>query len=96
MVEEKMFPIQAGHGVYPPSEGQQYGESFRIPAGQVPWCVAELAYAEYSRLYGTDQSLQRLADRGGFSWCELVWLLRGNCSRSEFKNLIPRKTQGNS
>lgn len=32
----------------------------------IPWSVAELAYGAYSSRYGTDQSLERIAERGGF------------------------------
>lgn len=38
---------------------------------QIPWSVAEKAYGEYSRLYGSGQSLERLAERGGFGWGEM-------------------------
>ena len=38
---------------------------------QIPWKVAERAYAEYSRRFGTYQSLERLAERGGFSEFEM-------------------------
>lgn len=38
---------------------------------RIPWSVAEVAYGAYARRYGTDQSLQRLAERGGFSWGEM-------------------------
>lgn len=37
----------------------------------IPWFVAEKAYKEYSRQFGTDQSLERIAERGGFSEKEL-------------------------
>jgi len=37
--------------------------------------IAEAAYIEYARRYGTDQSITRLCERGGFSWSELVELL---------------------
>jgi hypothetical protein len=60
-MSSRMFPIQ-GHD--------------KIPAGQVPWYVAEKAYEYYSQLYGNDQSLERLSQRGGFGWDELVSLLR--------------------
>jgi len=40
----------------------------------IPWNVAEMAYAEYARQYGTQQSLARLAERGGFSWGEMDML----------------------
>lgn len=58
MSEHKMFPLQT---------------SRHAPTGprQIPWSVAEIAYGEYSRRYGTGQSLQRLAERGGFGWCEM-------------------------
>lgn len=45
--------------------------------GMIPWSVAERAYVTYSALYGTEQSLQRLAERGGFALGELGFLLRG-------------------
>ena len=42
-------------------------DRFPIQGGpSIPWSVAEIAYAEYARRYGRSQSLQRLAERGGF------------------------------
>jgi hypothetical protein len=46
--------------------------------GAIPWSLAERAYQRYSQLYGTDQSLERLAERGGFGLAELGYLLRGH------------------
>lgn len=37
----------------------------------IPWKLAELLYAGYSALYGTEQSLERLAERHGFGWSEI-------------------------
>lgn len=37
----------------------------------IPWSTAEIIYRAYSRLYGTSQSLERLAERGGFGWSEV-------------------------
>ncbi|MBZ4371469.1 hypothetical protein [Corallococcus sp. AS-1-6] len=37
----------------------------------IAWNLAERAYANYSRRYGTSQSLERLAERGGFGPTEL-------------------------
>lgn len=37
----------------------------------ISWGTAELAYAEYYRKYGGDQSLERLAERGGFGEGEM-------------------------
>lgn len=36
-----------------------------------PWPVAEKAWAAYAQQYGTGQSVERLAERGGFDWCEM-------------------------
>lgn len=33
---------------------------------RIPWGVAEMAYLVYAKRYGTSQSLERLAERGGF------------------------------
>lgn len=55
---ERPFPIQASHG--------------RQPGFTVPWWLAELAYRDYSRRYGKQQSLARLAERGGFGREELI------------------------
>jgi len=46
------------------------------PACTIPWWLAEIAYTEYSRRYGTSQSLERLAERGGFGREELLSLIR--------------------
>lgn len=43
----------------------------------IPWEHAEEAYKEYSLQYGTSQSLQRLAERGGFGASEIVMFLCG-------------------
>jgi hypothetical protein len=44
--------------------------------GTVPWAEAERAYGTYHRLYGNEQTIGRLAERGGFGlqefWC--LWL----------------------
>ncbi|CAM3462694.1 hypothetical protein G4177_06270 [Corallococcus sp. ZKHCc1 1396] len=37
----------------------------------IPWPVAEKAWATYSQRYGRDQSVERLAERGGFDWAEM-------------------------
>lgn len=41
----------------------------------IGWDVAEMIYRRYCRLYGTDQTLERIAERGGFSWTEVenIW-----------------------
>jgi hypothetical protein len=69
MKHEEWFPIQGEHGT--DTNGVRYDR----PAGRVPWGIAEAAYKVYARRYGRDQSLERLAARGGFGWSELVNLL---------------------
>lgn len=44
-------------------------------AGTIAWSEHLLAWAEYARLYGTSQSAERMAQRGGFSWGELCAFL---------------------
>jgi hypothetical protein len=43
----------------------------------IPWPLAELIYEAYATQYGTDQSLQKLHDRGGFSWREVEVIFSG-------------------
>jgi hypothetical protein len=42
----------------------------------IPWWLAEEAYKYYVEKFGSSQSLQQLADRGGFGRNELLMLLR--------------------
>jgi len=58
--------------------------------GMIPWSLAERAYDVYSAKYGTTQSLQRLAERGGFGLAELGCLLsapRGRLDSQQELNL---------
>lgn len=51
----RMFPIQVSRE-----------KDVRPYPFQIPWNVAEMAYCVYASRYGIDQSLERLAQRGGF------------------------------
>lgn len=42
----------------------------------IDWTTAEKIYEIYSELYGTQQSLERLAERGGFGWEEVAMLVK--------------------
>ena len=44
------------------------------PGFSVPWSMAEQAYQTYTRLIGKVQTLERIAERGGFEWFEFVML----------------------
>lgn len=49
-------------------------KTFPILSGggrHIPWIVAEKAYWEYAKRYGTGQSIERIAERGGFAESEL-------------------------
>jgi len=46
----------------------------------IPWKFAAEAYEEYAARYGKQQSLERLAERGGFGAEEIIMLL---CQRIE-------------
>lgn len=47
----------------------------RFPSGTIPWWLAKEVYKTYGRAFGHDQSLERLAERGGFGRSEVVNLL---------------------
>ena len=61
VTEERWFPLQSS-----------LSRKFRVP-----WRVAEKAYATYVKLYGSAQTLERIAEQGGFSSLELIMLLAG-------------------
>ena len=69
--DTRPFPIQAGSS-YRDSEGRMiYPQPSRIP-----WWLAEEAYKYYASRYGIQQTLERLAERGGFGREELLEFLR--------------------
>ena len=70
MSDDRPFPIQGNN------ERNQRGEMEHKPASVIPWWLAEEAYAWYSECFGSSQSLDRLAQRGGFGRKELLFLLR--------------------
>lgn len=46
------------------------------PAGLIDWEEFLEAYQEYIKKYGTSQSAERIAERGGFGYYELVKFLK--------------------
>lgn len=64
----KRAPVQAD-AWRRPSESQGKGP------GTIAWWEHELAWSNYARQYGTGQSAQRMAERGGFGYAELTGLL---------------------
>ena len=61
-MSEELFPIQAERGAEPHPM-------------KVPWHIAELAYSVYAAKYGQEQSLERMAERGGFAPSEMDMFL---------------------
>ena len=84
MTTQKWFPLQHTHS--------PHGESFRVP-----WRIARKAWDVYAALGHGSQSCERLAERGGFSIAELIYLLAGEnpysgaCEQiqSDFFNRFP-------
>ncbi len=80
MTEERTFPIM----------GDYVRRTVdRAKATRIPWWLAELAYRDYSKRFGTKQSLERLAERGGFSRWELISHLSGNDKRAD--EMVPTR-----
>lgn len=73
--DTRSFPIQ-GDCIYRNSKGRLV----RAEKSTIPWWLAEVAYKYYSAKYGKDQSIERLAKRGGFGRGELLLFLRGGKS----------------
>ena len=63
-VSERIFPIQTQRDAAP------------HPL-QIPWSIAALAYSKYAAEYGRGQTLERLAERGGFGPGEMDYYLPG-------------------
>ena len=61
MGKSKMFPIQS-------SLGERGVKPHPL---NIPWWLADLAYSVYSARYGRSQSLEHLAERGGFGANEM-------------------------
>lgn len=70
--DTRPFPIQANPG-HRDKEGRMV---YPQQACIIPWWLAEEAYVYYSAKYGKGQSLERLAERGGFGREELLFFLR--------------------
>lgn len=67
MKEDRKFPIQ-----------RDTVNNISRPSGWIPWSVAEVVYEGYKKRFpqsADSQSLERMAQRGGFSWGEVVMFL---------------------
>lgn len=72
----KRAPVQ---GDYPSYEyaglREKLGREPKGP-GTISWAEHEEAWSEYARRYGNQQSAERMAERGGFGYGELLMFLR--------------------
>jgi len=70
-------PVQGDYERYCDYEWakQKIGREPKGP-GTISWAEHELAWAEYARQYGESQSAERMAERGGFGYGELLMYLR--------------------
>lgn len=59
---------------------------------RIPWPVAEKAYCVYAGKYGRSQTLERLAERGGFSGSEMDMLYPA--WREEISAIAAAKAEG--
>jgi hypothetical protein len=66
----RLFPIQNDYALL------IWGNQRVAGPRAVPWERAQEAYVAYAALHGTQQSLERLAERGGFGWFEFLALHR--------------------
>lgn len=76
--DDRPFPIQGGHNW---DRNQSAHPVVRYPPCTIPWWLAKEAYKVYSSKFGHSQSLERLAERGGFGREELTWLLSGGITK---------------
>jgi hypothetical protein len=67
MTTERRAPVQGDYRRPRGSPGHD--------AGTIAWDEHELAWTDYARRYGRYQSAERIAERGGFGYGELVMFL---------------------
>ena len=71
-MSERRFPIQSDIMDFRLGYGRK-----EVPATTVPWSEAEIAYQTYAAAGNGDQSLEKLARRGGFGRFEFAFLRAG-------------------
>lgn len=86
MTDQQAVPAGSGMASHP-----LRAKPFPIQRGEpIPWEQAEWGYRAYAALYGTDQSLNRLAERGGFGKGEMTVCARDTLDRAaRLPHLIP-------
>lgn len=72
--EEARWPVQ-GERAYSAKDTPDGVDRPKKPRGTVGDAEARLAYEAYARTYRSEQSFERLHQRGGFGYWELTQLL---------------------
>ena len=73
MDDNRPFPIQQGSQW---KKGKDHRPVEYYKPSTIPWWLAEEAYEYYVEYAGDSQSLEKLAERGGFGREEILCLLR--------------------
>lgn len=58
------------------------------PPIPIPWSAAEAIYAGYAAMYGRQQSIDRMAERGGFGWGEVAIIYKDPKGRNAIERFI--------
>lgn len=69
--DTRPFPIQRSSGYR-----DDNGKIIRPAPSVIPWWLAEEVYQGYIKAHGEVQSLECIAERGGFSRDDVLWFLR--------------------
>lgn len=68
VTDERRAPVQGDFRGHPSDRTGAPGED----PGTISWAEHLEAYEPYAKRYGRDQSPERIAERGGFGYAELV------------------------
>ena len=68
MTDERRAPVQG-------DAGWQFGRPGARPAGTIAWWEHVRAWEEYHRRFANNQSAERIAERMGFGYEELIAFL---------------------
>lgn len=74
--EQRVGELEKAHRRFPLTTG-----------GSVPWLLGEEGYRTYAKFNGNDQSIERMAQRGGFAFEELACLVQGHTGYGQPQHL---------
>jgi hypothetical protein len=59
----------------------------------IPWPLAEKIYVAYQAAFGSQQSLKRLAERGGFGWAEVEHIVTAAQKEQKMNEQVSHKSE---